>query len=161
MLELSRPPVSNPILNHIITHTPISTDTYTHIPITTHIHTTMVVIMVSTALITTLTAILITVVVLEAEDITVVAGAEEDITVVAEAEEDPTVVAGAEDVEDLDRIRDSFGGEFEPRVSTKQGSTAARTLRHPKICTYYSTIQDNIKTPRLRREMCIIKRKRG
>ena len=107
--------------------------------------------MVSTALITTLTAILITVVVLEAED----------ITVVAEAEEDPTVVAGAEDVEDLDRIRDPFWGEFEPRVSTKQGSTAARTLRHPKICTYYSTIQDNIKTPRLRREMCIIKRKRG
>jgi len=34
------------------------------------------------------------------------------------------VVAGAEDVEDLDRIRDPLGGEFEPRVSTKQGSTA-------------------------------------
>ena len=149
MLELSRPPVSNPILNHIITHTPISTDTYTHIPITTHIHTTMVVIMVSTALITTLTAILITVVVLEAED----------ITVVAEAEEDPTVVAGAEDVEDLDRIRDSFWGEFEPRVSTKQGSRQQEHSAIPKF--HYSTIQDNIKTPRLRREMCIIKRKRG
>jgi hypothetical protein len=27
--------------------------------------------------------------------------------------------------------------------------------------TCYSTIQDNIKTPRLRREMCIIKRERG
>ena len=50
MLELSRPPVSNPILNPIITHTPISTDTYTHIPITTHIHTTLVVIIVTTAL---------------------------------------------------------------------------------------------------------------
>ena len=38
--------------------------------------------------------------------------------------EDSEVVAGAEDVEDLDRIRDPLGGEFEPRVPIKQDSTA-------------------------------------
>ncbi len=38
------------------------------------------------------------------------------------------MVAGAEDVEDLDRIRDPLGGEFEPRVSTKQGSTAGSEM---------------------------------
>jgi hypothetical protein len=58
----------------------------------------------------------------------VVAGAEEDITVVAEAEEDPKGVAGAEDVEDLDRIKDPLWGEFEPRVSTQQGSTAGSEM---------------------------------
>jgi hypothetical protein len=67
-----------------------------------------VVIIVPTALITTLTPILITAVVLEAED--------------------SKVVAGAEDVEDLDRIRDPLWGEFEPRVSTKQGSTAGSEM---------------------------------
>jgi hypothetical protein len=95
----------------MITHTrtPIMTDT--HIPITMHIHTITVVIIVPTALITTLTAILITVVVLEAED--------------------SEVVAGAEDVEDLDRIRDPLWGEFEPRVPTKQGSTAGSEMTLP------------------------------
>jgi len=83
--------VGNPILKHIITHTPFILDSYTHTPITTHIHTTTVVIIVPTALITTLTAILITVVVLEAED--------------------SKGVVGAEDVEDFDRIRDPLGGE--------------------------------------------------
>jgi hypothetical protein len=48
--------------------------------------------------------------------------------VAAEAEEDITVVAGVEDVEDLDRIRDPFWGEFEPRVSTKQGSAAGSEM---------------------------------
>ena len=47
---------------------------------------------------------------------------------VAGVEVDPEVVAGAEDVEDLDRIRDPLGGEFEPRVSTKQGSTAGSEM---------------------------------
>ena len=49
----------------------------------------------------------------------------------AEAEEDITVVAGVEDVEDLDRIRDLLGGEFEPGVSTKQGSTAGSEMTLP------------------------------
>ncbi len=49
--------------------------------------------------------------------------------VVAEAEEDPKAVAEAEDVEDLDRIRDPLWGEFEPRVSTKQGSTAGSEMK--------------------------------
>ncbi len=47
---------------------------------------------------------------------------------VAGVEVDPKVVAGAEDVEDLDRIRDPLWGEFEPRVSTKQGSTAGSEM---------------------------------
>jgi hypothetical protein len=46
-------------------------------------------------------------------------------------EEDPMVVPGAEDVEDLDRIRDPLWGEFEPRVSTKQGSTAGSEMTLP------------------------------
>jgi hypothetical protein len=50
---------------------------------------------------------------------------------VAGAEEDLTVVAGVEDVEDPDRIRDPPGGEFEPRVSTKQGSTAGSETALP------------------------------
>jgi hypothetical protein len=56
---------------------------------------------------------------------------EEDPMVVPGAEEDPRVVAGAEDVEDLDRIRDPLWGEFEPRVSTKQGSTAGSEMTLP------------------------------
>jgi hypothetical protein len=79
--------------------------THTRTSITIPIHTTLVVIILITAI------ILITVVVLEAED--------------------PTVVAGAEDVEDLDRIRDPLWGEFEPRVSTKQGSTAGSEMTLP------------------------------
>jgi hypothetical protein len=47
--------------------------------------------------------------------------------VVLEAE-DSEVVAGGEDVEDLDCIRDPLGGEFKPRVSTKQGSTAGSEM---------------------------------
>ena len=47
---------------------------------------------------------------------------------VAGVQVDPKVVAGAEDVEDLDRIRDPLWGEFEPRVSTKQGSTAGSEM---------------------------------
>ena len=47
------------------------------------------------------------------------------------AEVDITVVAGVEDVEDLDRIRDPLGEEFEPRVSTKQGSTAGSEMTLP------------------------------
>jgi hypothetical protein len=43
------------------------------------------------------------------------------------------VVAGAEDVEDLDRIRDPLWGELEPRVSTKQGSTAGSEMTLPFI----------------------------
>ena len=38
------------------------------------------------------------------------------------------VVAGVEDVEDLDRIRDPLGGEFGPRVSIRQGSTAGSEM---------------------------------
>ena len=56
MIELNRPPVRNPILNHIITLNPITT--HTHTLITTHIHTTMVVIIVSTTLISTLIAVI-------------------------------------------------------------------------------------------------------
>jgi hypothetical protein len=52
--------------------------------------------------------------------------------VVLEAE-DSKVVAGAEDVEDLDRIRDPLWGEFEPRVSTKQGSTAGSEMTLPSL----------------------------
>jgi hypothetical protein len=51
--------------------------------------------------------------------------------VVAGVEEGPMVVAGVEDVEDLDRIRDPLGGEFEPRVSTKQGSTEGSEMALP------------------------------
>jgi predicted nucleic acid-binding protein len=46
---------------------------------------------------------------------------EEDTIVVGE---EGTMVVGAEDVEDLDRVRDLLWEEFEPRVSTKQGSKA-------------------------------------
>jgi hypothetical protein len=85
--------------------------------------------MVPTALITTITDTLITVVVLEAEDTeVVVAEEEEDTEVVTGAEEDSKVVAGVEDVEDLDRIRDPLGGEFGPRVSIRQGSTAGSEM---------------------------------
>jgi hypothetical protein len=88
--------------------------------------------MTHTAIITTLTAtLLITMVVLEAEDFMVVAEVEEDPMVVAEVEVGPMVVAGVEDVEDLDRIRDPLWVEFEPRVSTKQGSTAGSEMTLP------------------------------
>ena len=50
---------------------------------------------------------------------------------VAGVEEDFKVVAGAEDVEDPDRIRDPLGGEFEPRVPIKQGSTAGSEMTLP------------------------------
>ena len=49
----------------------------------------------------------------------------------AAGEEDPRVVAAEEDVEDLDRIRDPLGGEFEPRVPIKQGSTAGSEMTLP------------------------------
>ena len=99
---------SNSILNHIITITRTRTS------FTIRIHTTLVVIILITAIIittlaiTTTLAIITTVVVLEVED--------------------PKVVAGAEDVEDLDRMEDPLWGEFELRVSTKQGSTAGSEM---------------------------------
>jgi hypothetical protein len=46
------------------------------------------------------------------------------MTVVVLEAEDSEGVAGAEDVEDLDRIRDPLGGEFEPRVPINQDSRA-------------------------------------
>jgi hypothetical protein len=108
---------SNSILNHIIT-IPHIIITHTRSSFTIPIHTTLVVIILITAIITTLAIILITVAVLEAEEPRVVGGAAED----------PEVVAGAEDVENLDRIRDPLWGEFEPIVSTKQGSTAGSEM---------------------------------
>jgi len=126
LLKWNRTPTGNPMPNHIITldsiFPPISIlfTTRTTIPFTIPIHSTMVVIIVTTAIITTLTTILIIMVVLEAEGCRVAAG-----------EEDPRVVAAEEDVEDLDRIRDPLGGEFEPRVPIKQGSTAGSEMTLP------------------------------